>query len=291
MSNRKILIVGHKGFLGSYIYNEINKLYDVILLDMPEHDIRDLSGLAKYMIIEKPDLVIHLAALCGAAESDSNPYLFIQTNSVGTLNILEACKQAEVSKLIFTSSLTVFGSCHNDFPVTENAPKNARHVYATSKIISEILIEEYSRLYGLKSIILRPTLTVGPGCKELHAIGDFIRTARKGQQIKLFGSGDHIRDFIHPIDVLEGVKKAIELVLDCEYVGTQSFNLSSGEGWKIKDLANYISSIYGANIEIGDETKQTFSLYTSIEKAQKILNWQPKYMVSQIIDEMVERRN
>ncbi len=282
---KKILVTGANGFLGQYIVRELKKEFEICDSDIHDCDVRIFDSIQEKMRALRPNITVHLAALCGAKESNLNPFNFFNTNEKGTANVVEACKQYG-SKLIFASSLTVFGSCNSGAGVNEDSDKEPRHVYASTKAASEKLIELYAKFHKLNALILRPTLVVGPGCKEYHAIGDFIQTAKKGKNIKIYGDGGHIRDFIHPRDVASAFRASVWHLINQDFSGLDTFNLSSDEPISIKALSEMIAEKFDVQTEHTLPTDQTFSLFTSIEKASKQLDWKPKYSIREMIEEL-----
>ncbi|MHB2018540.1 MAG: NAD-dependent epimerase/dehydratase family protein [Candidatus Xenobia bacterium] len=292
----RLLITGGRGFLGGYIQRRIGPEHDLIVTDLHESaepqipsggvtppggvklDVRDKDAVAARFKAEAPDLVLHLAALCGAIPSTHDPHGYFETNLGGTLNVLEGCRLAGVKRLLFTSSLTVFGKG----AVTEDSPFAPRHPYASSKAAAEIVIRSYVDHYGLSCVILRPTLVVGEGCKELHAIGDFLHTAQRGDPIEIFGDGGHQRDFMHPEDVAEAVAATLQRWPE---KGLVSYNLSTGEFPTMADLARLIIEEAGGRSELRftHPTSQTFSLYTSSDRAERDLGWQPKLRILDMV--------
>lgn len=293
---KTILITGADGFLGTYISQEFKKelLNDVqtVKTDKNILDVNSFGNCLDFIQKTSPDLVIHLAALCGAKPSIENPYEFYKTNTFGLLNILESMRICGKKKLIFASSLTVFGENTNKTIDLDNREYHARHPYANSKILAEQLIKGYCDTYDFKIIILRPTLVVGPGCKELHAIGNFIQQVLNDNKITIFGNGSHERDFIHPQDVASAFVLAAKK-LDCETIKfPETFNLSNGEKISMKDLANMIISIHNKGELVFENTNsQTFSLFTSIDISQSKLDWKPTVNLKSIVSEMYNLLN
>lgn len=293
---KKILITGAKGFLGAYITQLIKNKYDNSLklfeTDKDNLDITDYDGILYNLKQHSPDIVINLAALCGAKASIDNPYDFYRTNTLGVINLLEGMRIVGVKKIIFSSSLTVFGENSENELLGEKRPYKARHPYASSKIASEEIIREYCDKYDLTAIILRPTLVVGPRCKELHAIGDFLKQVKDSGRIEIFGTGSHKRDYIHPEDVASAFISAIDYLDQKLIKKFNDYNLSNGEVLSMNKLADIIINLnqQGFRKHI-NANYQTFSLFTDNVKAKIDLNWQPLKSVDYIIKELYENFN
>src|SRR5262245_3054386 len=204
----KIHITGGKGFLARWIVPMLRERHEVTVTDRDSLDVTDLNAVRAGFAVERPDVVLHLAALCGAQPSRDNPPEFFHVNAQGAVNVMEACRRTGVKRILFFSSMTVFGS--GDEPRTEDSPFAPRHPYAVSKVAAEDDALTYCRTWGIKTLVFRPTLVVGEGYKEPHAVGDFVETVLRGERIVLFGGGEHRRDFIHPEDVARATLLAAE---------------------------------------------------------------------------------
>jgi nucleoside-diphosphate-sugar epimerase len=157
-----------------------------------------------------------------------------------------------------------------------------------SKVSAEYAALNYAQTWGLKTLILRPTLVVGEGYKEPHAVGDFVETVQRGEPIVLFGGGEHKRDFIHPEDVARGTVLAVQRLADDSGPLHESFNLSSGEVWRMTDLADLVIQTLGRGTRVaGPSSNQSFSLFTSIERARNLLGYQPRVTTRAIIERLL----
>ncbi len=270
----KILVTGAAGFLGGYLVPRLRRSHEIVALDREDLDITDVAAVHRVLQRHRPDLVCHLAALCGAAPSRDNPPDYYAVNTLGTVHLLEACRRAGVERFLFSSSLTVHGASAD--PVDESSAFSPRHPYAASKVAAEFAVRDYSQHLGIRSIILRPTLVVGEGSKELHALGDFVLKALRGEEIVLFGGGDHRRDFVHPEDVIAAMLLAVERLdrgLDTSY---EVFNISQGQALTMRELAEMAIWLVGSGRHRpGPTTNQSFSLYTRIDRAQALLRFEP----------------
>ena len=283
---RKIIVTGGAGFLGSYLVPRLREDYEVVSIDRAELDILDAAETRRVIRQERPDVVCHLAALCGAAPSRENPPDFYAVNMLGTVNMLEACRHGGVGRFLFASSLTVFGSSPG--PVNENSFFAPRHPYAASKVAAEFAVRDYSLHFGMRSIVLRPTLVVGEGSKELHAIGDFVQKALSGEEIVLFGGGEHSRDFVHPDDVAAAMVLATARVAHATESSCESFNVSNGQALSMKQLADQVIRLVGSGRQRpGPPSNQSFSLYTTIDRAVQDLGFRPRVSTENMIRRLI----
>jgi len=282
----KILVTGASGFLGTYLVPLLRRSHEVVATDREDLDVTDVAAVHRVIKRHRPDLVCHLAALCGAAPSRENPPDYYAVNTLGTVHLLEACRRAGVERFLFSSSLTVHGASSD--PVDESSAFSPRHPYAASKVAAEFVVRDYSQHLGIHSIVLRPTLVVGEGSKELHALGDFVLKALRGEEIVLFGAGDHRRDFVHPQDVAAAMLLAVERlegVLDTSY---EVFNISQGQALSMRELAGLAIRLVGSGRHrLGPTTNQSFSLYTRIDRAQQVLEFAPRIGTEDMIRRLI----
>ncbi len=278
----RIFVTGGQGFLGRWLVPALATAHDVEVSDLSSLDVTDAGACVRALQASRPELVLHLAALCGAKPSVENPRRFFEVNAQGTVNVLEACRLSGVPRLLFTSSLTVFGEGETER--SEDSPFAPRHPYAAAKAGAEYAVRQYARQYGLAALILRPTLVVGEGYKEPHAIGDFVATALRGGVVEIFGAGDHRRDFVHPADVAEATAKAVGWLGAAPPGTVESLNVSNGEAPAMRDLAGAVLAALGrGSLRFVPATSQSFSLFTSIRRARELLDWGPAIPNAEIV--------
>jgi UDP-glucose 4-epimerase len=278
----KILVTGGKGVLGRYLVPVLRRHHEVVVTDREEMDVRDFEAVGSVIGAVGPDLVCHLAALCGAEPSRDNPPEFYAVNTQGTVHVLEACRRAGVRRFLFTSSLTVHGS--GEDPVDERSAFAPRHPYAASKVAAEFAVRDYSLHVGIQSVVVRPTLVVGEGSKERHAIGDFVARSLRGEKIVLFGGGRHRRDFVHPEDVASALALAVQRLDDPRAGPHEVFNVSNGQAPSMRELADLEIRLVGCGRHtFGPASNQSFSLYTKNERARHVLGFEPKVGTEAII--------
>jgi nucleoside-diphosphate-sugar epimerase len=278
----RIHVTGGGGFLGRWTVPALTASHEVEVSDIASLDVTDADACVRAFVASRPDLVLHLAALCGAKPSVEDPRRFFAVNAQGTVNLLEACRRAGVKRFLFTSSLTIFGEGETER--SENSPFAPRHPYAAAKAGAEYAVRQYARQYGLAALILRPTLVVGEGYKEPHAIGDFVQTALRGGVIEIFGSGDHRRDFVHPADVAAATVRAVDWLAAAPPGALESLNVSNGEAPAMRELADTVVAALGRGaIRFVPATNQSFSLFTSIRRAREFLGWSPSIPNAEIV--------
>lgn len=285
----KILITGGAGFIGSHISRLLLDaghqvlIYDNLSKSRRESvdsrasfikgDVLDQNLLQKSL--EGVDAVYHLASLIEVSESVKFPVKFAENNVLGSLSILEAMREAQVKKILFSSSATVYGEAKT-LPTAEGAPLSAANPYAASKIAVEAFMEAYHKLYGFDVVILRYFNPYGPGedhQPETHAIPNFIKAALNKKPIPLFWKGEQIRDFIYIEDLASAHIAPLNLS------GFNIFNVGAERGVKVKDVVNMISDILGYSLEVedlGERAGDVSANYASSKLFKEKTGWQAK---------------
>jgi UDP-glucose 4-epimerase len=285
----KILVTGGAGFLGSHTSKPLlDKGHEVVVFDnlsrSSGESVDSRATLIKASLSEKEklinslkgvDAVIHMASLLIVPESVEKPDLYWENNVEGTKVLLEAMKEADVKKIIFSSSATVYGS-PDSLPLTEGSPvKKAENPYGQTKIEMEKLIMEANK-QGLNAVILRYFNPYGPGelhLPETHAVPNFIKAALNDEPTPLYWRGEQVRDFIYVEDLIEA--HIAPLGLD----GLRIFNVGTGKGTKVIDIVNKISELLGRQVKIedlGPRPGDVEANYTSAEKIKRELGWESK---------------
>lgn len=278
----KVHITGGKGFLGRYVAEALGDGFEVEISDVDTLDVVDRAATVELLGASAPDVVCHLAGLTGAGASLREPRTFFETNCVGTLNVLEACRSAKIGGLVFLSSLTVHGQSPD--PVDEETSLRPRHPYAGSKASAELAVQTYARCFGIRSAILRVTLIAGEGQKEPNAVSDFVDATLRGEAIEIYGDGAHQREWLHPQDVGSAVRAAIEYVAETPDLECETFIVSSGVPVSMAELAEQVIATTGrGEVRFRPVTRQAFSLCTATDKARRELDWAPKIAVADII--------
>lgn len=197
----------------------------------------------------KFDVVVNLAAQAGVRYSITHPYTYMQSNLVGFLNILEACRNNNVPKLVFASSSSVYG-------LNEKVPYNEEDkvdspvsLYAASKKSNELMAHCYSKLYGFQTIGLRYFTVYGPWGRPDMSPMLFANAMKEDKPIKVFNNGDMIRDFTYIDDVAEGTIRAIDYTLDesqCEHeVPYRIYNIGCSHPVKLMDFISEMEAAFG----------------------------------------------
>jgi len=260
----RILLTGAAGFIGSFVarrlldrgdevigFDNMNAYYDPALKEaraqrlaastgftLVRDDLADAPALRAAFDTHKPRRVIHLAAQAGVRHSLTHPQDYVQSNVVGTANLLECCRQAGVDHLTYASTSSVYG-LNRKLPFTTREPADhPAQFYAATKRATELMAHSYSHLFNLPTTGLRFFTVYGPWGRPDMALFSFTKAILEGKPIPVFNHGHHSRDFTYVDDVAEGVVRAN----DCAAVPNPSFDAndpdpqSSSAPWRLYNI-------------------------------------------------------
>ncbi|HMD58674.1 MAG TPA: NAD-dependent epimerase [Steroidobacteraceae bacterium] len=234
----KVLVTGAAGFIGSFAaqrllargdevlgLDNLSDYYDVALKRarlarleaMPgfrfvKMELADQAAMARLFAAERFDRVVHLGAQAGVRHSIEHPHLYVSSNVIGMLNVLEGCRHSGVAHLVYASTSSVYGA-GTAMPFSVHDP--ASHpltLYAASKRATELMAHNYSALFGLPTTGLRFFTVYGPWGRPDMALFLFARAIIDGEPIRLFNHGNHTRDFTYVEDIVEGVVRVTDQI-------------------------------------------------------------------------------
>ncbi|EMO15180.1 NAD dependent epimerase/dehydratase, LLPSF_EDH_00030 family [Leptospira santarosai str. CBC523] len=298
---KKILVTGADGFIGSHLTEAlVRQGYEVkafVLYNSfsswgwldscsPEvrgtfevfaGDVRDPNGVRTAM--KGCDAVLHLAALIAIPYSYHSPDTYVDTNVKGTLNIVQAAKDLNISKVVHTSTSEVYGTARF-VPITEEHPLQGQSPYSASKIGADQIAMSFYSSFGVPVSVIRPFNTYGPRQSARAVIPTIITQIAKGNKKIKLGAVHPTRDFNFVKDTVSGFIAA----LNSDSAVGQVINLGSNYEITIGDTVKTIAELMKANIEIESddqrlrpEKSEVERLWASNEKAKRLLNWEPSY--------------
>ncbi len=310
LSNKRILVTGAGGFIGSHLcehallqgarvrafvhYNSRNDwgmLEDIVPrrlreIEVVSGDLRDARAVAR--AVHGCDRVFHLGALIGIPYSYANPADVVSTNILGTLNVLQAGVDAGIENLVQTSTSEVYGTALFT-PMDERHPLHPQSPYAASKVGSDKLAESYHRTYGLPVVILRPFNTYGPRQSPRAVIPTIITQALASSTIRL-GRLDPSRDLTYVGDIVRGFAAAAT----SPYCSGQTIHLGSSQETSVADLVAMVGSILGKKLKVLSESKrrrpdasEVERLLASNAKAAELLSWRPEVPLSKGLEKTI----
>lgn len=215
--------------------------------------IDDKSAIDQLFQKEYFDVVVNLAAQAGVRYSITNPYSYMQSNIVGFLNILEACRHNHVHKLVFASSSSVYGMNEKVPYHEEDKVDTPVSLYAASKKSNELMAHCYAKLYGLQCIGLRFFTVYGPWGRPDMSPMLFADALRGDKSIKVYNNGDMIRDFTYIDDIVEGTIRTMDndIPMDKQInnIPYRIYNIGCSSPVKLLDFINEIEQTYGKKVQ------------------------------------------
>ncbi|CCO23238.1 NAD-dependent epimerase/dehydratase family protein [Maridesulfovibrio hydrothermalis] len=297
MNNAKILVTGGAGAIGLNLIERLlkNGAAAIMVIDnlssgykdyLPKDeritfvkaDIGEIDAYRKDMEKFKPNYVFHLAAHFANQNSVDHPFKDVQANIIGTMNLLEICKENdELNKFVYTSSSCVYGNAaimrEDDYIYPHETP------YAINKYTAELYVKYYATMYKIPSVSIRVFNTYGP--YEPHGayrnvIPNFIVRAIKGEPLNITGDGTETRDFTF----VGNTAQLLTLAAQSETVDGDIFNGGTGEQTEIKTLAEMIIEFTKSKSEIIYKERRDWDAVkhrcSDISKSEKFLNYQPE---------------
>jgi UDP-glucuronate 4-epimerase len=255
-------------------------------LDVSNRTILEPStfGLRKFSF----DAVINLAARAGVRASTEDPWVFIDTNVTGTLNLLELCRHHGIKKFVTASSSSVYGA-DPPYPTPEEAESDRPlQPYAASKKGAEALCYSYHHLFDIDVSILRYFTVYGPAGRPDLAIFRFVQWISEGRPVQINGDGEQSRGFTYLDDIARGT------ILALKPLGFEIINLGGHEVITIKYLVKLIEEIIGkqARVEYGPAHPADMrSNWADISKAGRLLGWEPQVDLRQGLQELIDWYN
>lgn len=218
--------------------------------------------------------VINLAARAGVRYSVENPWVYLETNATGTLNLLELCRQAGVAKFVLASTSSLYGS-HNPLPYREDADTNRPlSPYAASKKAAEALCHTYHHLHHLDVTIVRYFTVYGPAGRPDMSLFRFMQWVSEGRPVTIFGDGQQSRDFTYVDDIARGTVAALKPL------GYEVINLGSDRPAKLIDLLRLIEARVGRTAQIDYRPAHPADVpatWADVTKARTLLGWEPEF--------------
>jgi len=297
--DKLVAITGADGFIGSHLvekmvsegwrvramvcYNSfglrgwLDQLASEVLerVEVVSGDVRDPRCVRTF--VDGADLVMHLAALIGIPYSYRSPESYLDTNIRGTLNVLEAARDARTSRLLVTSTSEVYGTARY-VPIDESHPLQGQSPYSASKIGADRFAESYFRSFNLPVTIVRPFNTYGPRQSARAVIPTIITQLLEGKPSILLGSLSPTRDLVFVKDTAEGFLR----IAMAEGVEGEEINIATGVEISVGDLARtLIEQIHPEAIILSDEERvrpaksEVERLLGCAEKLERLTGWRP----------------
>jgi nucleoside-diphosphate-sugar epimerase len=294
-------VTGAAGFIGARVaellleqghsvtgVDNLNDAYDV---HMKEYRLRKLQALPDFEFIRADisdkqiltrhsplitrhfDAVINLAARAGVRASVENPWVFFETNVLGTLNLLELCRQRGIGKFILASTSSIYGA-EAPLPTPESADSDhPLQPYAASKKAAEVLSHSYHSLYGIDVTVVRYFTVYGPAGRPDMSMFRFAKWISEGQPLHLYGDGEQSRGFTYVDDIARGTLAALQPL------GYEIINLGGHEVITINALIEMLEEVIGKQAHIERHPPNPADMlanWADVSKAHRLLGWQPQ---------------
>ena len=311
MSN--YLVTGAAGFIGARTsamlieqghtvvgVDNLNEAYDVRIKEYRLRKLQELNGfefvrddISDREILNRQspitnyqfDAVINLAAWAGVRASVKNPWVYVESNVIGTLNMLELCRQAGTKKFLVASTSSIYGE-NPPYPTPETASSSEPlQPYAASKKGAEAMTHAYHHLYDIDVSVVRFFTVYGPAGRPDLAIFRFVKWISEEQPVRVNGDGEQSRGFTFIDDITRGIIAALKPL------GFEIFNLGGHEVITINDLIKLVEEVVGkkAIVQYGPpDLADMRSNWADVSKARQLLGWQPQFTLREGIGKLVE---
>ncbi|GHA30135.1 NAD-dependent epimerase [Salinimicrobium marinum] len=254
-------------------------------------NLEDRKNLPELFAREKFNIVCNLAAQAGVRYSLENPEVYVDSNVVGFLNLLECCRHHKIRRLVYASSSSVYGQNKKVPFSTEDDVDHPISLYAATKKSNELMAYTYSHLYGFQTIGLRFFTVYGPWGRPDMAMFLFTDAISKGESIKVFNNGDLERDFTYVDDIVDGITSVIEKKIINNDEKYSLFNIGNSKPVKLLDFINQIEK------ELGKEAKKEMlpmqpgdveRTWADVSSLKEEFNYNPSTSIEEGVSKFVE---
>jgi len=326
----KILVTGAAGFIGAAVsqllcgrgdevigIDNLNDYYDVSLKEdrlaalkqfdsfkFEKVDLADKDAISTLFREHEFQRVVHLGAQAGVRYSLENPHAYMDSNIIGTLNILEGCRHNKVEHLAYASSSSVYGANETmPFSVTDNVDHPVS-LYAATKKSNELMAHTYSHLYGLPTTGLRFFTVYGPWGRPDMAPIKFAKAIQAGEAIDVYNYGKHRRDFTYIDDIVDGTVKVLDTIQESNssWSGLSPDPSSSSAPWGVYNIGNsqpveLLEFIETLEKHLGKTAQKNMlpmqpgdveATYADVTALREKTGYQPRYSIDEGVGNFVE---
>ncbi len=243
-------------------------------------DISKYEPLKELLDGKRIDSIINLAARAGVRASVENPWIYLDVNVKGTLNLLEICKDRGIKKFVLASTSSIYGL--EEMPFSEDIKTDKPLAqYPATKKGAEVLCYSYHYLYGIDISIPRYFTVYGPAGRPDMSIFQFMRRIDEGMPIRVFGDGKQTRDFTYIDDIAEGT------ILGLKPLGYEIFNLGNNNSVELSYVIGLIEKFLGKKAKVEHLPRHPADVpatWADVRKAKELLDWEPKVKIEEGIE-------
>jgi nucleoside-diphosphate-sugar epimerase len=289
IDGRKFLVTGGSGFIGSHVVDRLVAAgaAEVVVFDrqLRRENLAEADASGRVRVVERDvsdalalerelagvDGVFHMAVL-PLKPCDDDPRTCLEVNVLGSFNVFDACRRADVKKVVFSSASSVYGD--TNATMDETHPLGARTMYGASKVAAEYVLRAFTDLHELDYLILRYMNVYGPR-QDGGLVINVMRRIKSGEPPTIMGDGSQSFDFVHVADVA-----GANLAAMASDVTDAAFNIGGGNEVTVKQIVEKLIALYGSDLEpqidVGARVPMSRRVGSS-EKAMRELNWHPEY--------------
>lgn len=281
----RVAVTGGAGFIGSHVLDKLGAVgHTPVVVDLiasPHHspgtfetaiaDVTDVSAMSE--ALRGCDAVIHLAAMADVNEVVADPLRAHTVNVGGTQAVLEAAREVAVQRVVYGSTVWVYGGSPAEGLVDEESPLALpEHLYTATKIAGEMYSLAYGRLYGVESTVLRFGIPYGPRARAAAVVPSFVGRALDGEPITIAGDGRQTRQFVYVEDLAEGIVAGLRPI-----AAGRTYNLVGTEETSVREIADTVCEIIAPVpiVHVAERPADVHLGKVSGERAAAELEWQP----------------
>ena len=309
---KKYLLTGAAGFIASVVakmlleqgaevvgLDNLNHAYDVRMKEYRLANLNKLPGFSFHKLDVSDrnllhntqltgqgfDAVINLAARAGVRDSLKDPWVYLETNATGTLNLLELCRQENIPKFILASTSSIYGA-DAQLPTPETATSDKPlQAYAASKKAAEVMAHAYHYLYDIDVSVVRYFTVYGPAGRPDMVMFRFSKWITEGDRVKLNGDGEQSRGFTYVDDIARGTIAALKPL------GFEIINLGGHEVITMNELIRMLEQKIGIKAQLDLYPRHPADMMTNqadVSKAKSLLDWDPQVSLDEGIGKLIE---
>lgn len=310
---KKFLVTGTAGFIGYHLAKRllddgndvvgvdiVNDYYDVRVKEKRNEDllsydnykfykinIADFKAMEEMAKVEKPEIIVHLAAQAGVRYSVENPWAYAESNYIGTLNVFEVARRFDVERVLFASTSSIYGDNPKQPSSEDDRTDTQLSFYAATKKANEVLAHSYKHMYGIKSAGLRFFTVYGRLGRPDLALFKFAKNILAGKEIDVYNNGDMMRQFTHVSDIVEGIVG----IINKEDLVYELYNLGGRDEVKLMRFVELIEENLGIKAKINFKPMMKGDVKgnaADLSKAFEHVGYSPKVSIEDGIKDFCE---